>query len=357
MMVTTGHFLIDLGLTELARGGSEPHIRRSSVAKRVQSTTIVADDVKLVHQTALGELYQGDCMAWLRTLPADSADLAFADPPFNLKKDYGPGVRDDLKAHEYLDWSFAWMDECIRVLKPGGALMLFNLPKWCIEYGARLNRVGLQFRHWIACRMPKSMPIPGRMSPSHYGLLYYTKGKPRCFHVVRHPVQTCRHCGGEVRDYGGHRDKLNPDGLRLQDFFDAPEEVWQAAPYALPSGQAWTLVDEMWEDVPPVRHARYKHREANALAPILLERCIAMTTNPGDMVIDPFGGTGTTYYAAEKLGRRWLGIELGEIDPIVQRLKDHAAGEHPEWESARGRNGRRGGPSRAQLGLLNGNTE
>lgn len=325
----------------------------------VLHSMIDADGVKLVYQTGFGELYKGDCLTWLRALPSDSVDLAFADPPFNLKKDYGLGVSDDLKAHEYLDWSFVWLDEFIRVLKPGGALMIFNLPKWCIEYGAYLNHKGLHFRHWIACRMPKSMPLPGRMSPSHYGLLYYTKGKPRTFNVVRHPVQTCRHCGGEVRDYGGHRDKLNPEGLRLQDFFDAPDEVWEGAPYALPAGQGWTLVDEMWEDVPPVRHARYKHREANALAPILLERCVAMTTNPGDLVIDPFGGTGTTYYAAEKLGRRWLGVELGEVEPIIQRLKDHAAGEHPEWESARGRtgNGQRIARNRAQLGLLNSNTE
>jgi site-specific DNA-methyltransferase (adenine-specific) len=91
----------------------------------------------------------------------------------------------------------------------------------------------------------------------------------------------------------------------------------------------------------------------------LLERCIAMTTDPGDLVIDPFGGTGTTYYAAEKLQRRWLGIELGDVEPAIQRLKDHAAGEHPEWESARGigRNGRRVQQNRTQLGLLTAEAE
>jgi len=170
-----------------------------------------------------------------------------------------------------------------------------------------------------------------------YGLLYYTKGKPATFNTVRVPIQTCRHCGGEVRDYGGHRNKLNPAGLNLIDVFDQPDEVWEDAPEVLPPGEGWTPIDDLWDDIPPVRHSRYKHREANALAPIMLERLIAMTTSKGDLVIDPFVGTGTTAYAAETMGRRWLAIELGDVEPAIRRLTDYAAGVHPRWESARGK--------------------
>jgi site-specific DNA-methyltransferase (adenine-specific) len=265
--------------------------------------------------------------------------MVFADPPFNLNKDYGEGVTDRMTDEDYLQWCKSWLDECVRILRPGGALFLFNLPKWNIELGAHLNRT-MEFRHWIACRMPKSLPIPKRLSPAHYGLLYYTKGKPATFNSVRVPVQTCRHCGGEIRDYGGHRDKLNPAGLNLMDVFDAPDEVWEEAPDPLPSGQAWTKADDIWDDIPPVRHSRYKHRSANALAPIMLERLIALATNPGDTVVDPFCGTGTTAYAAEVLHRRWLSIELGETEPAIQRLKDYAAGDRAQWESGRG-NGKR----------------
>lgn len=307
-----------------------------------------------VFQTEHGSLYQGDCLPWLNSIPDESVDMVFADPPFNLGKDYGKGISDEMKDHKYLEWSFSWLDECVRVLKPGGALLAFNLPRWCIDYGGHLNQAGMLFRHWIACRMPKSFPIPKRLSPSHYGLLYYTKGKPKTFNVIRQPIQTCRHCGGEVKDYGGHRKKLNPKGLRIQDVFDAPEEVFEEAPYALPAGVGWTRMDEIWEDVPPVRHGRYKHRDANALAPIMLERLVAMATDEGDLVIDPFGGTGTTYYAAEKKHRRWLGIELGDVQPIIDRMNDLLAGEHAEWETtARGgmtTNGRK--PGQGQLDLL-----
>ena len=97
------------------------------MAKRVQSTHATAARIKLAYRTALGQLYQGDSLIWLRSLPADSADLVFADPPFNLRKNYGPGVSDDLMNHKYLEWSFAWIDECARVLRQGGSTNALQL--------------------------------------------------------------------------------------------------------------------------------------------------------------------------------------------------------------------------------------
>ena len=99
----------------------------------------------------------------------------------------------------------------------------------------------------------------------------------------------------------------------------------------------WTELEEMWSDIPPVRHRQHKNRGANELAPIMLERIIAMASNPGQIVIDPFGGSGTTFYAAEKLRRYWLGTEIGDIEPAVKRLTDLANGKIEEWESARGK--------------------
>jgi site-specific DNA-methyltransferase (adenine-specific) len=242
-----------------------------------------------------------------------------------------------MKSEEYLAWSNQWLSESIRVLKEGGSLFVFNLPKWCIEYGAFLNREGMLFRHWIACRMPKAFPRGQRMSPAHYGLLYYTKGEPAVFNKVYTPIQVCRHCGGEIRDYGGHRKKLNPKGINFMDVLDAPEEVWEDTSAIDASETLWTLTEEMWTDIPPVRHRQHKKRGANELAPIMLERIIAMASNPGQVVIDPFGGSGTTFYAAEKLHRYWLGIEIGDIEPAVQRLTHLENGYVEDWESARGK--------------------
>jgi site-specific DNA-methyltransferase (adenine-specific) len=69
----------------------------------------------------------------------------------------------------------------------------------------------------------------------------------------------------------------------------------------------------------------------------MLERIIAMASNPSQIVIDPFGGSGTTFYAAEKLHRYWLGTEIGDTEPAVKRLTNLANGQVEEWESARGK--------------------
>ncbi|HAX75154.1 MAG TPA: site-specific DNA-methyltransferase [Cyanobacteria bacterium UBA11372] len=289
-----------------------------------------------VYKSKYGILYKGDCLKFLRLIPGAYADIVFADPPFNLGKDYGKSVTDKMKSEDYLIWSKQWLDESIRALKPGGSLFVFNLPKWCIEYGAFLNQRGMEFRHWIACRMPKAFPRGKRMSPAHYGLLYYTKGEPAVFNKVYTPIQVCRHCGGEIRDYGGHRKKLNPKGINLMDVWDAPEDVWEDAT-DIDESDFWAEMEEMWTDIPPVRHHQYKKRGANELAPIMLERIIAMASNPGQIVIDPFGGSGTTFYAAERLHRYWLGTEIGDTDPAVKRLTALANGEIEEWESARGK--------------------
>lgn len=234
-------------------------------------------------ETALGKLYEYDCVEMMRTMPANTVDLAFADPPFNLGKKYTSKINDQKSEAEYLEWCQSWLDEMIRVLKPGGSLFLYNLPKWNIPLGAYLGKF-LTFRHWITVDIKYSLPIANRLYPSHYSLLYFVKGdKPTIFHPDRTPITCCRHCGGELRDYGGYKNKMNPMGISLTD---------------------------VWTDIPPVRHAKYKKREANGLPLKLMDRIIAMASDPGSLVFDPFGGSGTTYVAAELTGRRWIGAEL-----------------------------------------------
>ncbi len=243
-------------------------------------------------ETPLGRLYEADCVTVMKSLETETVDLAFADPPFNLGKEYTSGINDDLSEDRYLDWCQAWLLEMVRVLKPGGSLFLWNLPKWNLPLGSML-REHLTFRHWITVDIKYSLPIPQRLYPSNYSLLYFVKGaRPAIFHPDRIPTPCCRHCGGELRDYGGYKSKMNPLGVNLSD---------------------------VWTDIPPVRHAKYKRRGANALALKLMDRVVSMASDPGSLVLDPFGGSGTTYAAAELTGRRWIGSEL-DCSAIVERF-------------------------------------
>lgn len=247
-----------------------------------------------IYRTPLGELFQGDCLKLLGELRAESYDLVFADPPFNLGKDYGAGINDKKRDADYLSWCREWIAACIRLLAPGGAIWIYNLPRWNIELGHELGQHKMLFRHWVAVDVKMSLPIPGRLYPSHYSLIYYTKGKPRVFNRPRVPIPVCRHCGGDIKDYGGHRKKLHPDGLNLTD---------------------------VWTDIAPVRHAKTKTRSANELSEKLLERVLAIGSEEGDRVLDPFGGSGTTYAVAERMHRHWTGIELGDCELIARRLR------------------------------------
>lgn len=263
-----------------------------------------------VFTTELGALYQGDCMEVMRSLDGGSVDLIFADPPFNLKKMYGAHFQDDMATVEYVEWSRSWIKEGLRLLSPGGAFFLYNIPKWNILNGAYMTELGMNFRHWITIDIKFGLPIRGKLYPSHYSLLYFTNGKPRSFVRPRVPIPICRHCGGDIKDYGGHRNKLSPLGLNLTD---------------------------VWADIPPVRHRGTKNREANELSEKLLQRVVDIATEPGDLVYDPFGGAGTTYAVAERLHRRWIGSELGDIQPTINRLRGIANAPIPPGKGDAGK--------------------
>jgi site-specific DNA-methyltransferase (adenine-specific) len=249
--------------------------------------------VEPILTTCRGVLYNRDCLEVLAAMRSKSIDCVFADPPFNLAKDYKNDFDDNVSKAAYLDWSEKWIRECARVLKPGGAFFIYALPRLALQFGQILDEI-LEFRHWIAITMKGTYPRGQRLYPAHYALLYYTRGAPKTFNRLRLPVQKCRHCRKEVKDYGGHRDKLNPAGLNLTDF---------------------------WEDTSPNRHRKFKVRPGvNELKLVIPERAILISTNPRDIILDPFGGGGSTFQAAEANDRNWIGIELYDSEHIHTRL-------------------------------------
>jgi site-specific DNA-methyltransferase (adenine-specific) len=246
--------------------------------------------------TDLGAVYNADCFDLFSSLKDGSVDSVFADPPFNLGKDYGNGAeKDELNTDDYLAWCSRWIGESVRVVKPGGAIFVYNLPQWAYHLAADLERRGMQFRHWIAVSMKGTFPRGRKLYPAHYALLYFTKGVPKSFNRVRLPIPQCRHCGKDIKDYGGHRKYLNPLGLNLTDF---------------------------WDDTAPARHQKFKARwHVNELKPVIPGRCIEMSTNEGEIVLDPFAGGGSSFEAAQLLNRRWIGTEIVDCDLIRDRFR------------------------------------
>ena len=236
---------------------------------------------------AVGKVHLGDCVDLMRSLPAESAQLVFADPPFNLNKKYGK-YRDNLPFEKYLSWTREWIAAAVDLLKPDGTLMLYNIPK-LLTYSAPILNELCEFRHWIAWNSG-GKPLGRTMQPAHYGILYYMKTERGKFYDVRAPHKQCRKCQAYVKDYGGKEYMRHPFGTQISD---------------------------VWDDIHRVRHASKRISDHPCQLPVhLIERLILMTTDENDIVVDPFCGGGSAAVAARQMGRRYIGAEL---DPVYQK--------------------------------------
>lgn len=249
-----------------------------------------------------GMLFRADALELLMHMKDSSVSLAFADPPFNLGKDYqNPKFGDEMGAEFYKGWCRTWILELIRVLKPGGSLFIYHLPKWLIEFGAWLNTIhSVQYKSWIALKMKSGFPMKGRIHPAHYGVLHYVKlGKPATFNIVRTKSPTCRHCDELIRDYGGYKDKYKR--------FER-------------DGDLWVQISDFWEDTRPARQEKIRAKFVNELPVQIPERAILLATKPGDIVLDCFAGGGSTLHAAQLHKRYWIGCDVEKPTASLKRI-------------------------------------
>lgn len=240
----------------------------------------------------LNKIVVGDCLELFRDIPDNSIDVAFADPPFNLKKKYN-GCKDSLALQDYLSWCEKWIAEMVRVTKPAGSIFVHNIPKWLTYYSSFLNKLA-DFKHWISWDAP-SGPMGKTLQPSHYGILYYAKDiKQNKFYEIRYPHKRCRKCSYLLKDYGGKKPLLHPFG---------------------------SLVSDVWTDIHRIKHNKYRDEHPCQLPIHLLERIILLSTDEGDVILDPFAGTGTTLIAAKRLGRNYIGFDIDKKYAEIAQIK------------------------------------
>ena len=228
------------------------------------------------------KIIYGDCIEKLRIIKDNTIDIVFADPPFNLNKRYST-YQDNIPFEKYIQWTEKWITECLRVLKPSGSIFIYNIPKLLTYTSQILNRKAF-FKHWIAWKS-NGRPLGKTLQPSHYGILYYVKDK-RIFKYndVRKPHETCRKCNTYLKDYGGKEHLRHAFG---------------------------TLIGDVWDDIHRVRHNKRRIVSHPCQLPVhLIERIILLSTDPGDIVLDPFLGSGTTAMACKRLGRSCIGIDM-----------------------------------------------
>lgn len=231
-----------------------------------------------------------DCINVLEELsnryPDGVVDLFFADPPYNLAKSYS-NYEDEIADKEYLAWCETWLEAGCNALRPGGAMLVLNLPKWAIYHAKFLMR-HMEFRHWIAWDALSSPA--GKIMPAHYALLYFTKpGGPVTFNY-------------ETKEQGDMLSPVDADRycLRARCIKERKE---------LGIDEKIDLTD-VWWDIHRIKHKKDRDFHPCQLPLELMHRIINMTTNRGDLVFDPFSGAGTTAVSARMFGRDFIVTDL-----------------------------------------------
>jgi site-specific DNA-methyltransferase (adenine-specific) len=253
------------------------------------------------------QVLTGDCLRLLATMPAESVHLAFADPPFNIGYEYD--VYHDRKGREeYLAWTEKWLAAVRRVLRPDGSFYVAIGDEYAAEIKVRLDDLGLTMRNWIVWHYTFGVHCTRKFTRSHAHILYYVVD-PRHFtfeaDVVRVP-------SARQTTYADRR--ANPRGR-------VPDDTWVLRPqqderFFKPEGDTWYVSRVC---------GTFKERTGHPcqMPEAVLERIIRVSSRPGELVLDPFSGSGTTLAVAKKLGRDYIGFELSPeyVARIQRRLE------------------------------------
>ena len=242
-------------------------------------------------------VYAGDCRKVLHTLTAQSVDLIFADPPFNWDVPYGEW--DDARPREeYLTFTYDWLDGCLRVLKEHGSFWV-NIPDdTAAEIVVHLKQRGLHMINWCIWHFRFGQHRTGNFIVSKVHALYFARDREqRVWHASEVLEPSDR---AAIYDDKRTRTTRQP-GLRV------PLDVWY--------GPLWGRIQGN------NRERRKSHQ--NQIPEVYLERVIRACSNEGDVVLDPFLGSGTTCTVARALGRRSIGIEFssGSAASAFERIK------------------------------------
>jgi site-specific DNA-methyltransferase (adenine-specific) len=223
-------------------------------------------------------IYCGDAIDLLNGWSAGCVDLVFADPPFNIGYVYD-SYRDDVPDTEYVNWSRRWMVACQRVLKANGSFYIAIGDDFAADIRVLGRELGLHLRNWIIWRYTFGQNMKAKFSRAHTHIFYFTK---------------------DPKEFTFNDEKLRFPSARHTEYQDLR---------ANPLGR---LPDDVWDEFPRVC-GTFRERagfHGCQMPEALLMRIVMASSNPGETVLDPFVGSGTTAAAAKRLGRRYVGIDI-----------------------------------------------
>jgi site-specific DNA-methyltransferase (adenine-specific) len=260
------------------------------------------------------ELFVGDCRTVLSDLPAESVDLAVTDPPYNIGVPYHADYDDNQDTQAFLGLLEQAVRQVHRVLKPTGALFLF-MGSWLqAETLVLLKKAGFHHRRTIAWYNTFGQAQQQNFTPSWTAIHYVTKHRREfTFNADAIRVPSARHLLY-------HDKRANPKGK-------LPDDVW----VLLPEHQApecFQPDSDLWLESRVCGTFKERVGHVTQLPLALVERIVKVASNPGEVVLDPFAGSGTVLAACRRLGRRGVGIELNaETAELARRRLEAEPGQ------------------------------
>lgn len=225
-------------------------------------------------EAALDTIVTGDCRKLMARWPAGWADLVFADPPFNINYSYDK-YDDNKDRPTYLRFAAEWVIQAVRLLAPTGSMFVAIGDDYVAEYKMLLAECGLTLRNWIIWHYTFGPHQQKKFGRDHAHILYFTRHPTKfTFNADAIRVRSARQEQGDKR--------ADPRGR-------VPGDVWQFPRLPANAKERWNHPCQMPEAI--------------------LERIILAATDAGQVVFDPFGGSGTTLAVAKRLGRHYLGCE------------------------------------------------
>jgi adenine-specific DNA-methyltransferase len=229
----------------------------------------------------------GDALTVMQEMKEHSVDLVFADPPYNIGKDFGNDSDRWRETEAYLAWCKEWIRECFRVVKPNGTVYLMNAPQHMAPIDVYVSE-----HYHVLSRIVWTYDSSGVQSRKRFGSLYEPilmaiphAERPYTFNEADILVEA---------KTGSQR--------RLIDYRKTPPRLYNGKKVP---GNVWNF--------PRVRYKMEEYENHPSQKPeALLERVILASSNRGDTVFDPFSGSFTTCAVALRLGRRAIGIEMNE---------------------------------------------
>lgn len=233
----------------------------------------------------------GDAIEQMKKIETASVDLIVTDPPYNLSKDYGY-TKDNLEFDEYLAFTREWLKEAVRILKSDGTIYVFMGMRYISYLFSILEQeFELHFNSWITWYYTQGIGKTKGFSPRHDDILMFTKQKSKF--------------------------TFNLDDIRVpQKFYRTINNMRGANP-----GNVWEFSHMHYCNKNRKKHPTQKPEG-------IYERMILASSNEGDLVLDPFVGSGTMLRVCQQINRKGIGIDINQeyIEMASERLKEPFTG-------------------------------